>query len=67
MTAHQNEDRREDVPEADLAEQQRDLHEDETSPATPEPAVDPLAADTADQLEQATDVPIDDEDYGRPS
>ena len=66
---------RDDVPEADRAEQQRDAipRPDDDAVAPDEAAdsaiagdleVDPLQADEADQIEQAIVVP-DEEDYDR--
>lgn len=68
-------DPRDDVPEADRAEQQRevfpDADQDQAAPdEVNEPAlpddlqVDPLKADEADQIDQSLIVPEDDEDEG---
>jgi hypothetical protein len=67
-------DPRDDIPEADRAEQERDAGpafdvepDDETNSAIDDDLeIDPLKADEADQLEQAIVVPVDDEDYQQP-
>jgi hypothetical protein len=69
-------DPRDDIPEADRAEQERDAvtgfqvePDDEaqtTSAIDTDVDIDPLKADEADQLDQAIAVPVDDEDYEQP-
>ncbi|QGN32490.1 hypothetical protein [Microlunatus sp. Gsoil 973] len=69
-------DPRDDIPEADRAEQERDAgpgfgvdpdDDDQAGSAIDDDLeIDPLNADEADQLEQAIAVPVDDEDYDQP-
>jgi hypothetical protein len=56
-------DPRDDVPEADRVEQERDVVPDldDDAPDFPEMEVDPLKADEADQIDQALTVPEDDD------
>lgn len=60
-------DPRDDVPEADRAEQEREAWSDDLDDDSVEGVdggiveeVDPLKADEADQLDQLRDVPVDD-------
>jgi hypothetical protein len=68
--AHDQRDPGDDVPEADRIEQDRELHPHSGDDATMVPGadkiiVDPLKANEADQLEQATPVPDEDDGYDR--
>lgn len=63
-------DQRDDIPEADRAEQERDVFPTDDADDAPgseieDLEVDPLKADEADQIEQALSVPVDD-DYDQP-
>lgn len=66
-------DPRDDIPEADRAEQEREVFpapDDDAPDEAPKSGiedldVDPLKADEADQIEQALSVP-DEDDYDQP-
>ncbi|QDP96837.1 hypothetical protein FOE78_13770 [Microlunatus elymi] len=59
-------ERRDDVPEADQAEQQQEVWPDDDAGEETEFDVDPMKADEADQLDQLRSVPTDDEGPDEP-
>lgn len=69
---HDPRDVRDDVPEADRIEQELEVgaapdesDDDAVVPGADKIIVDPIKADEADQLEQATPVPDEDDGYDR--